>query len=283
MSQITIPARMVTSICAVLLLVAGCGTPNDKVAFDADTQKHAPKWIYDGHAAAAQAQVASCRECHGEDLLGGISGVSCSECHPSGPTPMTGCISCHANPPAGTVAPDRAGAHATHYALPDSSIGCGLCHNGAGSGTASHGNENVDVVFLSEYSAKSGTAMHNADGTCSKVSCHGGQTTPAWLSGGTIDVNSQCLSCHAYGTDEYNGFSSGQHNYHVNTRQWNGDCVKCHDLTKLATVHFTSLSTTTLDGQAYLTLSDYVGYDKGTGKCVAVCHPTRRGWYNFLP
>ena len=133
MSQIAITVRLVTSICAVLLAVTGCGTPNEKSAFDPDMQKHAADWIYAGHAGAAQAKVTGCMECHGADLRGGISTVSCSKCHPAGPEPMTGCTSCHEDPPVGIEAPNRRGVHAPHDLLPNVTGICATCHDGAGS------------------------------------------------------------------------------------------------------------------------------------------------------
>jgi len=106
------------------------------------------------------------------------------------------CTSCHAKPPSGVAAPDRAGSHAKHSALtngqPDN---CAICHNGAGSGTnASHGKSNrnlitgsVDVVFTP---AQAGTTVW-VPGTksCSTITCHGG-------SGATWGVTLNCQDCH---------------------------------------------------------------------------------------
>lgn len=258
-----------------LLIAGGCGssTPNEKATFDADSQKHAAGWLPAGHAVAAQQDSSACAECHGSDFAGGVSGEACSSCHVNGfPLTATGCTSCHGNPPTGTTVPNRNGAHGTHYALPNMPSECDTCHSGAGSGTVNHNDGVTEVTMLSAYNAKSGAAALNADGTCSNVSCHGGQTTPVWLTG-KIDVNTQCLTCHTFGTSQYYGYNSGQHNYHVNVRGWNGECWRCHDYALLAGVHFSSLNTTTLDGQAYLTISSNAGYDKNTGTCVAICHP----------
>ncbi len=74
----------------VLLVVAsivavGCGTSNSQSPFDADAQKHPAGWLPAGHMTAAQADIAACEECHGSDLMGGISKVSCTTCHLGGP------------------------------------------------------------------------------------------------------------------------------------------------------------------------------------------------------
>lgn len=212
--------------------------------------------------------------CHGTTLQGGV-GPACASCHQSG-SPFTGCTSCHNTPPAGSVAPNRTGAHNTstgHFAaqvtLPD---GCNTCHNNAGTGTLLHDNGVIDVQFLSAYSAKSGTAVHNADGTCSNVSCHGGQTTPVWLTG-TIDVSTQCISCHSFGTTQYNSFVSGQHYFHVVLT--NIDCNACHDVSKLTQSHFKSLNTSTMEGPASATIQDFVGYNPDTATCSLGCHSPR--------
>jgi predicted CxxxxCH...CXXCH cytochrome family protein len=174
------------------------------------------------------------------------------------------CTYCHTKPPSGTAAPNRAGAHTVHYASVTLTDGCNTCHNNAGAGTALHNNGTVEVQFLSAYNAKSGTASRNADGTCSKVSCHGGQTTPVWLTG-SIDVNTQCTSCHSYGTTEYNSFSSGQHDHHVNDEGF--ACTVCHDTTKLAVGHFANLNTSVLEGPASATTVNAINYNATAKTC----------------
>jgi len=69
-----------------LLLVIGCGssTTNSKSSFSNDGEKHPAGWLPLGHKTAAMANQGSCSECHGSDYLGGISKVSCSECHLGG-------------------------------------------------------------------------------------------------------------------------------------------------------------------------------------------------------
>jgi predicted CxxxxCH...CXXCH cytochrome family protein len=253
------------------MAAVGCGTPNDQAVFDPDTQKHIDAWLWSGHAPAAQGNIASCTECHGEDLQGGMSGVACSTCHLNGLSAMTGCTSCHGKPPTGTNAPNRRGAHTAHNALPIIANVCDTCHSGAGSNASKHYNGAVDTQILSTYNAASGAAALNTDGTCSNVSCHGGQTTPAWLTG-AIDVDTQCTSCHAFGTTEYNSFFSGQHDKHVN--EVHLSCTICHDEAKLLTSHFTSLNTHTMEGPASATLISALSYTGGTCN-TPVCHGSR--------
>ncbi|MEJ2689918.1 MAG: CxxxxCH/CxxCH domain-containing protein, partial [Deltaproteobacteria bacterium] len=113
------------------------------------------------------------------------------------------CTACHGQPPSGDTFPNTAGAHAVHVVLPSINNDCAVCHSGA-----SH-NSQVEVVIQASFDAKSGTAVYNGDGTCSNVSCHGGKTSPVWWTG-TIALDTQCSSCHASGTSQYNSYYSGR-------------------------------------------------------------------------
>lgn len=272
MSQIMTIRRFGFLLLIGLVTFAGCGTPNDNAPFDADTGAHASDWMVAKHADACKPDSSSCTECHGSDLSGGISGVACADCHLNGsPLVLKNCTSCHGNPPFGPTAPNRIGAHWTHNGLPSNVNMCDSCHSGAGTGMTNHYNDAVDVKFLSTYNAKSGAAVRNTDGTCSRVSCHGGQKTPAWLSGTTIDVNVQCKVCHAYGTGEYNSYVSGRHDTHVTV--YGFACTKCHDTTLLQTEHLTVLNTTAVEGNAAATIDSSFNYTNGA--CLPACHNAR--------
>ncbi len=185
-------------------------------------------------------------------------------CHAS-PT----CGSCHAIPPNGATVPNQTGRHAVHDALANVTGVCDTCHSGAGINTSNHNNGTVNVAFVSIYNAKSGSAAYNAAGfTCSNVSCHGAQTTPSWLTG-TINVNTQCTSCHRSRTasDQYNSYNSGQHSKHVSAGI---ACYQCHDTTLLAVNHFTHLNTTVMEGPANATIINTANYN-GTS-CSPGCH-----------
>jgi predicted CxxxxCH...CXXCH cytochrome family protein len=130
-----------------------------------------------------------------------------------------------------------------------------------------HINGVADVIIGTAYNAKSGAASFNAASeACANVSCHGGQTTPSWLTG-TIDVNTQCTSCHALGTAQYNSYNSGEHSLHVSMFA----CTVCHDTTKLAVNHFTNLGTQAMEGPASATINSAVNYN-GTS-----CNPSAGG------
>jgi len=303
---------------SIMLLAAGCGDPKSNV-FDPDRGQHKTAWLPGEHSLAVTIGTTSagtpvysteqCTECHGVDLSGGISGVSCTACHLGGPTsihpptwdPMylthgpsvstgvTGtalcanqychgttlagvtnsgpsctschsmpfnpatvtCGACHRIPPDGTKFPNLAGKHAEHAT--SNKISCDICHNGASTYAGDHHNGVINFSFLAAYTPKTGlTPSFNATAkTCANISCHGGQTTPPWYTGSLI-VNTQCTSCHAVGSAQYNGASSGEHNKHVNGE--NIACYTCHDTTALAVNHFTRLDTSTMEGPASATL-----------------------------
>jgi len=276
MSQIMTGARIGIAIASLAVMLSACSTENSNNDINASTGSHPASWQWTAHVSPAQENVDSCKECHGQDLAGGVAAVACSSCHVNGIATMTGCVSCHAAPPSGTMAPNRSGAHAVHNGLANVTGVCNTCHNNAGSGTEKHNIGTTQVNFLSAYNAKSGAAVFNADGTCTNVSCHGGQTTPVWSITSVIDVNNECTSCHSYGfpyaIPQYNSYSSGQHYFHVVVRGM--PCYTCHDTSKLAQNHFTSLNTSTMEGPASATIQGSM-YDPVNHTCAAVCHETK--------
>ena len=158
---------------------------------------------------SAQNMAAACALCHGAELSGG-SGPACRLCHTAGsPLTQNNCTSCHTKPPAGTTHPDRSGAHAICAVFTGVTDTCGICHAGAGSQTALHYNDVVNIAFTG-YNAKSGApAYAAADQTCANVSCHGGKKTPVWGTG-TINVTTECNACRA-SSGQYNSYVSGEH------------------------------------------------------------------------
>jgi predicted CxxxxCH...CXXCH cytochrome family protein len=249
------------------------------------TKVHRVSWYPDvrfNHSSYAKANgTTSCSNiyCHGASLTGvTLSGPSCSTCH-TWPLNLADCASCHGTPPTGAVFPNIAGRHSAHAGLPlSSNILCATCHEAAGAGTTLHINNVADALIDQAFSAKTGgAALYNATGnTCSNVSCHGGQITPVWLDG-TIDVGTQCTSCHASGTAQYNSYNSGKHSEHIINAEI--ACITCHDTTLLVNNHFTHLDTTTMEGPASATISSALTYTPGatpgTGSCTPLCHGTR--------
>ena len=273
MSQVMRRGRLFIGLVLFALLIAGCGSPNTEVGFDPNTGKHTANWLA-VHGSSYMTYNGQCAGCHGNRLDGGISSVDCfnnAACHTT-----ARCGTCHTLPPSGAFFPNAAGKHAGHILLPNITFACNDCHFGAGGGTPSHFDYIVQVIFSgTTYNAKNSTAGFNSVAkSCSKISCHGGQTTPNWVNG-SLDVNSQCAACHVLGTvagsPEWNSYYSGQHNKHVN--QEGIGCTECHDTAKLATVHFNDLDTTAMStAEVPLTIIDAAHYTGHNGSCTINCH-----------
>jgi predicted CxxxxCH...CXXCH cytochrome family protein len=177
------------------------------------------------------------------------------------------CGSCHGIPPDGSIFPNTAGRHSIHNTFDSLVEDCSVCHFNAGYGTSNHQNNTPDVIIRPAFYAKSGSSSYNNSSmTCSNISCHGGQPTPNWLTG-TIDVNTQCQSCHRSRTvsDQYNSYYSGKHDKHVNNEGI--ACFTCHDTAKLQTNHFKYLYTPQMEGPASGTLRDQLNYNPSTHTC----------------
>ena len=176
------------------------------------------------------------------------------------------CDSCHGYP-------ETSGAHTVHLNL--NGVSCDSCHldniqNG------NHNNGWVDLDFPAELDAASGVATDNGDGTCSNIICHGGQETPEW-STGSINVNTDCRSCHANRAGQYNDYNSGEHSKHVNSE--NVSCVTCHDTATLASGgHFSGLDTSSLEQSPASTIKSSLSYSNSS--CIG-CHHSRRSpnWF----
>jgi len=208
----------------------------------------------------AKAGTTSCTLCHGATLDGGTA-PSCSstdsssglKCHSSAKpigVNITGCVSCHGNPPNGSSFPNVLGSHDKHGNI--QVVTCNACHNGGGTGTSSHARGTVIFSLMTTFKAKTAAAfpIHNPDdGTCSNVSCHGGNKTPEW--GSTNGLT--CTQCHSAGTEyqvpEFNSYYSGffagpngnvnLHNFHLDPSPFpvgsgiSITCTNCHDTARL--------------------------------------------------
>jgi predicted CxxxxCH...CXXCH cytochrome family protein len=184
-------------------------------------------------------------------------------------TPPPVCGSCHSIPPTGNAA----GAHAVHTALNGVGNTCDNCHP---TDTDHPSGGLVNLGFAAKWNAKSSLATDNGDGTCSSIICHGGKKTPEWGSG-TINVDTQCSSCHASGTSQYNGYSSGEHRKHVSEKGY--ACTECHDTTKLQVGHFTNLSTPGFEQSPASTLKSSLNYNNQT--CSLSCHGKNHNSYQW--
>jgi len=211
-----------------------------------------------GHVASVDS---TCVPCH--TLAGGGQNPACNDCHVNNGNNnpvLANCVSCHSEPP-GTSStafgdrPDRQGAHNEHDGFTATTLDCSACHDGGGTGELSHydrsdqttPNYPADVNLLASFNSNSHGAASYSGATCSGVNCHGGLTTPNWLTG-TLNVNTQCTSCHQRDTvggedNSYTNPDDKSHTYHLgNPDGVNITCTSCHNTTKLAITHFTNLA-----------------------------------------
>jgi len=293
------------------LSLSGCGDENSRAVFHSESGKHPSGWAA-GHSASARADLkTTCIGCHGENLDGGISQISCMSptavsgfrCHATSPAEIaTGCVSCHGVAPGGPfgdTAPNRKFAHDKHTAL----TGCDSCHLNAGSGTADHAKAAADggprpatVTMSDAFRAKTLTTFgyDATSGTCSGVSCHGGQETPSW-STGAISLSADCDKCHDQAGDatpQYNDYFSGikeefnLHQVHLQSPIQTVVCTDCHNIGTLSDYqkHYSGISTNSFtspretvgnNGASFPTqIRTYTGTTQSCGIIDTVrCHP----------
>ncbi|HIJ87163.1 MAG TPA: hypothetical protein HPP97_05680 [Desulfuromonadales bacterium] len=80
MSQVK-PSHLFFTL-ALATALCGCGSKNDTAVFTSD-YGHPQGWN-STHKLSAKADLETCIQCHGENLNGGISQVSCTSCHLGG-------------------------------------------------------------------------------------------------------------------------------------------------------------------------------------------------------
>jgi predicted CxxxxCH...CXXCH cytochrome family protein len=214
------------------------------------------------HTAAARADIASCKVCHGAELAGGAA-ESCTACHEA-PAPegagfagdwRTNCTFCHGTgrDPAwsgdlAAVAPPQSadgadpqdgtnpavGAHQAHLVAGTFSkpLSCDSCHALPPltfPGSLAHVDGTADVEFsTTAVGAVAAPGYDRATGSCA-VACHGSTealgnlTSPPWTSTGI-----GCGDCHAWVPE------SGFHTFHIFDQGVR--CERCHAGYTLASV-----------------------------------------------
>jgi predicted CxxxxCH...CXXCH cytochrome family protein len=164
------------------------------------------------HGYAANAGLDGCRACHGADLAGGVTGISCASCHGAGW--QGDCTFCHGDrnrasdrpaPPVGTqgelaTSEVAVGAHQRHLgggALRGPTP-CAECH--ATPNDLGHVNGTVELTFGPVARANGSTPSFTAQDTCAATWCHGAglrggsHTEPLWTK---VDGSeAACGTCH---------------------------------------------------------------------------------------
>lgn len=185
---------------------------------------HSPAWSDETsagfHAASANADLASCRGCHGQDLAGTAVATACARCHdvglPAGVASWkVSCVMCHGGvdlpgvgaPPKATWGNSadavRIGAHTTHLrasALAPAA-GCDACHPvPTDVFTPGHLDGGTAEVTFSRAVPGVTSTWNRATATCSGTYCHGAglgggsKTAPVWTRVGLGEA--ACGTCH---------------------------------------------------------------------------------------
>lgn len=199
---------MRTSIVVIfitVLIAAGCSKSSPQT-FNSEEGRHdTPNWLPDQHglavtsgstgtADAAANATESCSECHGADLGGGISGVSCGACHLGGPTrvhPATWTDTARDHAPYvlennNTLCSSQY-CHGTNLdGVANSGSACSICHLGGPSSI--HPLEwAITSSDHSSFASTTGTTR------CATAVCHGTDLT------GLNGSGPSCSSCHLGG------------------------------------------------------------------------------------
>ena len=194
-----------------LLLLGGCGSSSNSVTSvdpAAGGSVHPAGWLPEGHALTAETNLTPCTTCHGADLLGGITGVSCLECHIGTVTtvhPVT--YSNYTWVPAGhseyvgpngttngTTACSNIYCHAADLSgVANSGPSCTSCHLGGVFSVhpATFNNFTWAPEGHAAYVGPNGTT--NGTTACSNILCHAADLS------GVADSGPSCTSCHLGG------------------------------------------------------------------------------------
>jgi len=224
----------------------------------------------------------NCKVCHGANLGGGASKVSCDSCHTGGAGWRTNCVFCHGGKDNSTGAPpfgardeseetdQKVGKHTKHVtttAMHDA-YDCSLCHakptDVFTSGHITKGSQHAQVAF---GGVAAGGVYDVSSASCSSVYCHGNG-----LAGGTLNVvwtaasAATCDSCHPLAS------RNGAHEAHSGYK-----CNRCHSLTADANGNISD-KTKHINGEKDVKLTSGT-YNASNNSCSNVgCHGTRN-WF----
>ena len=212
---------------ALAALFSGCSTANPESALNLvdGTGKHVDGWV-GGHGSYALPDGSLCIPCHGDNLDGGIAGVSCSTASYNGQ-------GCHANGPglhtAGWLDKSAPDFHALAYSPADNS--CSLCHDPA-QPDSPPGYNCLDCHFSEDGTQRVPSGNGYAHGSTAQA--HKG------FSGSEAQV---CVNCHTVNIGYGNQASC--HNCHdahekpyLNHYEvaptatiFSAECASCHNIT----------------------------------------------------
>ena len=195
MSQLRIRKVLGLIFLALLIIIGGCSSSkNENSPFSGGS--HPSGWLPAGHMTSAQTNIDACVECHGSDLGGGISHVSCTSCH------LGSAMWVHPLDGSGAIL-------TTHgpYVAANTTSGCATetCHGTSLSGVSGSGPSCTSCHIggvISGHPIDWGSAILTKHGTyvatsgtsgCATANCHGTSLS------GVPGSGPGCQSCHQNG------------------------------------------------------------------------------------
>lgn len=187
-------ALLVVTVSAAMAL-SGCGDESSKSSFNSQSG-HSENWAVE-HKTAGTSNTETCFGCHGDELNGGISNVSCTSCHlgsPGNVHPLQWGSYAYARHSRyvtenGTTSCANAACHGVDLlGVTGSGPSCSSCHIGGSLNKhpAAWGpvNGNYDLSLHGQYGDANGLS------SCRNVVCHGASLEGVFLSGPA------CADCH---------------------------------------------------------------------------------------
>ena len=183
-----------------VFLLAGCGGGSSETEIPpanppvAVVETHPAGWLPDGHVAAAEASIETCETCHGTDLTGSTTHVSCTQCHLGNPESVHPILwgnfayALHAGyvRANGTSTCANVTCHGLNLeGVPGSGPSCTQCHMG-GVFSVHPVEWNTNIELHKDYVASNGSS------SCRVSVCHGADLKGVFLSGPSCDT------CHAF-------------------------------------------------------------------------------------
>jgi len=207
MSQIRATSLAIaTGLTLLVIALSGCGNTNSQADLNPTTGKHPAGWLPTGHKAAANEHLLGCTDCHGNDFLGGISKVACTQCHTiaNGTTFAVHPVqwgnfayALHAEYVGinGTTTCAVAACHGTDLlGVANSGPSCAInCHM-AGTAQAPQKHAWDSAANVPGHIAYFSTNPINYD-SCRNHACHGGEGTKV-IPPGVFLSGPACLTCH---------------------------------------------------------------------------------------
>ena len=183
-----------------LFLLAGCGGGSSETEVPpanppvAMVATHPAGWLPGGHVTDAKANVTTCTVCHGNDLTGSTTHVSCTQCHLGNPQSVhplqwgNFAYALHNTYVSqnGTSSCANVTCHGLNLeGVPGSGPSCTACHMG-GVFSKHPVAWNANIELHKDYVASNGSA------SCRVAVCHGTDLKGVFLSGPS------CGTCHAF-------------------------------------------------------------------------------------